>query len=205
MGIHRCTWRQCADIWTLSKELLRAKANPLLTMTNPEIDFLALDTAAHEGRSEVVRELIQQVRIQGWGGSNGGVRALNMASRQQHVDTMAVLVDAGVVDTGVALHNAAGCRREAAVKFLLQRRELERSPTGLVGYVNWRDSTGATPLLNGLDVLESNERVLCLISPKVVQLLIDAGADTSSPARVTRRRAVYFDGTPLAFTQLLPP
>ena len=65
MGIHRCTWRQCADIWTLSKELLRAKENPLLTMTNPEIDFLALDAAAHEGRSEVVRELIQQVGIQG--------------------------------------------------------------------------------------------------------------------------------------------
>ena len=43
----------------------RAKENPLLTMTNPEIDFLALDAAAHEGRSEVVRELIQQVGIQG--------------------------------------------------------------------------------------------------------------------------------------------
>ena len=128
-----------------------------------------------------------------------------MASRQQHVDTMAVLVDAGVVDTGVALHNAAECRREAAVKFLLQRRELERSPTGLVGYVNWRDSTGATPLFNGLDVFESNERVLPDFSQG------GAVADRRGSGYIVactcheKTCGVFRRHSPLAFTQLLPP
>ena len=43
-------------------------------------------------------------------------------SPAQHVDIVAVLIDAGVVDTGVALHHACSYGSEAAVKTLVQQR-----------------------------------------------------------------------------------
>lgn len=129
--------------------------------------------------------------------------ALEMAARNQHLDIIAMLMDAGVVEMGNALMSAAGCSREMAVKFLLQRK-LERSPTSLVQYVNRFDHVGKTPLFRSIDEVLGERDVPFLISPKVVRLLIDAGADTSSVLRVTYTDTaggeVYFIGTPLAFT-----
>lgn len=59
-----------------------------------------------------------------------------------------MLTDAGVASTGRALIDAPRWGGEAAVKFLLQQRQLAGSTTGgLVGYVNFCDDFGRTPLL----------------------------------------------------------
>lgn len=102
------------------KELLRAKANPLLK-THPTggTCILLLEATVLRGRSKVVRELIETVGIEGCGGESGGADALEAAAQEGHLGIMAILMDAGVVDTGIALHTAAGCGREAAVEFLL--------------------------------------------------------------------------------------
>lgn len=83
------------------RELLRMKANPLLPMsldgqTGLPSTFVPLDAAAHGGHSEVVRELILQVGIEGCGGKTGGVAALERAAQGVHVDTMAALTEGGV-------------------------------------------------------------------------------------------------------------
>lgn len=79
------------------REPLRANANPLLPATNPAgCTYIALDIAAELGYVDVVRELLQQLRIEGCGGASGGVNALKSAAKSQHISTMAVLIDAGV-------------------------------------------------------------------------------------------------------------
>lgn len=150
----------------------------------------------------MVRELIQQVGIEGCGGGSGGVIALVVATAEGHVDVMSILVDAGVVDTGEALSMAAGYGWEASVKFLLQqRRRWWPTSDGGVGYVNSCDPPGATALFRSIHVLCDEEGVPGLISPKAVRLLIDAGANTASAARViTSGGDVLFNGTPLALT-----
>ncbi|CAM9165699.1 unnamed protein product, partial [Ectocarpus fasciculatus] len=103
--------------------LLRAKANPMLTKPTPSgITFVPLDTAAEYGQTEVVRELIRQVSIKGCGGASGGVDALRLAALSQNTEVMAILADAGVMDTGEALITTAGRNNEAGVKILLQQR-----------------------------------------------------------------------------------
>ncbi len=63
------------------KMLLRAKGDPLLTRTEAsEVLFVPLDTAAVSGHFEVVRELVQQVGIEGCGGASGGLNALRLAA-----------------------------------------------------------------------------------------------------------------------------
>lgn len=78
---------------------------------------------AELGHSEVVRGMMQEVGIEGCGGASGGVNALLRAVSNQHVDIMAVLHDAGVVDNGGSLVVAAGYGHEACVKFLLQQQD----------------------------------------------------------------------------------
>ena len=68
--------------------LLRAKANLLLTRTDKTGQTYApLDPTAQNGHLEVVRELVQQVRIEGCGGASRGVATLSQAARDQHVDS----------------------------------------------------------------------------------------------------------------------
>lgn len=103
--------------------LLRAKANPMLTKSTPSgVSFVPLDTAAEYRQTEVVRELIQQVSIKGCGGASGGVDALRLAALSQNINVMAILADAGIMDTGEALITASGRNDEAGVKLLLQQR-----------------------------------------------------------------------------------
>lgn len=128
-----------------------------------------------------MRELIEQVGIKGCGGESGGVDALCQAGQQHRVGIMAMLTEAGVVDTGEALAAAASAGREESVKFLLQqhrqrqRRTGRNSTRGADAYVNRsRDMLGRTPLRSTID---SGGR---LCSPRIVRLLIDTGADTTS-------------------------
>lgn len=64
----------------------------------------------------MVRELIQQIGIEGCGGERCGLHALALAARNQHLDVVATLANAGIIDSGEALRVAAGRSREASVK-----------------------------------------------------------------------------------------
>lgn len=164
------------------RELLRAKANPLLTRVNLAWQHLPLDTAAQNGRLEVVLELLQRFGVRGCGGVSGGVTALQLAAMHPHLDVMMALTTAGVVDTGIALIKAASFDHGEVVKFLL--RQQDGKPSGKSAYVNNpRDPAGRTPLVCNIDV-GLNESC----SPKVVRLLVDAGADTTSVVHVTLER-----------------
>eukprot|EP00752_Nemacystus_decipiens_P005516 g4991.t1 len=159
------------------KVLLRAKASPLLTATHPSgKTYVPLDTAAQYGFIEVVRELMKERGIRGCGGASGGVSALHMAAKEQHLEIMTLLADAGVVDTGVALIGAAGYGREESIKLLLQQQQqLGRDESA---YVNARDEIGATALLCSIEACSS-------CSPRIARILVNAGADTTCPFGVT--------------------
>lgn len=97
----------------------------------------------------------------------------------QHIGIMAMLLDAGVVDTGEALISAARPVQEASVKFLLERQGTVNT-MGIVDYVNARDSLGITPLFGS--VLIRPDR---FYSPRIVRLFLNAGADATSAVRLT--------------------
>ncbi len=163
--------------------LLRAKADPLLATRDGlscGLWFLPVDVAAFSGHVEVVRELIQQAGIEGCCGPRGGVRALDSAADNGHIGIMTLLIEAGVMDTGVALRAASRSGCEEAVKFLFQQQRQHQQRGKIVGeasaYVNTRDDFGQTPLACA---------IACgRCSPRVVRLLVDAGADTASAVRV---------------------
>ncbi|CBJ26796.1 EsV-1-199 [Ectocarpus siliculosus] len=133
------------------RAFLRAKADPLLIRLNVSRDrFVPLDAAAGKGRSLVVREFLDQLGIDGCGGPSRGAHALYHAAKEQFVDTMAVLANAGVVDTGIALIGAIKENREGSIKFLLRQQQLQGNPTG--AYVDEaRDPFGRTPLLCSIE------------------------------------------------------
>ena len=188
-----------------ARELLRANANPRLTHTSsdPSQMFSPLDVAAQGGHSGVVRELAQHFGIEGCGGESGGVFALSLAAQMKHLNIMAILSQAGVVDTGEALVSAAAFGGEASAKFLLQQHQQHQQQPQAGGtrhdgaYVNFRSRLNAQTPLVGTVVFES-------CSPRTVRLLVDAGADTSSPVRpVDLAGEAWFDGTPLALTNCM--
>lgn len=169
------------------RELLRGKADPTLGITTPSVgSFIPLDAAAQNGHLDAVRELLQQVGLEGCGGPTRGESALDFAGRQERLEIMATLTDAGVADrNGLALVGATGCGREASVKFLLQQQE------GATGrYVNRRNRDGATPLLSCFP-LSSAEACY----PRMVRLLVDAGAHTTSSIVIDHE----FSAIPLEF------
>lgn len=94
----------------------------------------------------MVLELIQEHRVEGCGGAGGGVIALELAAKNQHVKVMNMLTSAGVVDPGRALLAAAKSSRESSVKFLLQQQDWKASDQG-AAYLNTRDPCGNALLL----------------------------------------------------------
>ena len=172
------------------KLLLRATANPMLTATDHErgMSNVPLDVAADNGHSEVVRELVHQVRIEGCGGASRGRDALCIASQHQHLDILIMLTDAGVADNGRALFKAAAHDRELSAKFLLQQRKGDEA-----AYVNYRNDHGLRPLLLAMGMAGSP-------SPRFVRLLVDAGADTTLAVRITDTEGgvLFFSKTALA-------
>ncbi|CAM9809322.1 unnamed protein product [Ectocarpus sp. 12 AP-2014] len=175
--------------------LLFAKADPLLTCASDsgKERFLPLDVAAQNGHREVVHELIRQVGIDECGGSSGGENALRQAALFSRLDIMAILTDAGVVDTGLALVVAAGYGGEAPLKFLLEQARA-RKTTDRVAYMNTLNGVGLTSLLDGIQRCR----------PRVVRLLVEAGADTTSPVLICNQPgAGDFHITPLGLTMCL--
>eukprot|EP00903_Cladosiphon_okamuranus_P019102 g17578.t1 len=179
------------------REPLRANANPLLPATNRSgYTYIALDMAAELGYVDVVRALLQQHGIEGCGGASGGVDALKSAARCTHLSTMAVLIEAGAVDTGAALVGAARFGGEKSVKLLLQkRREQAGQYAGLSSYVNSTSGeVGASPVIGAVAGCRS-------WSHRIVRMLVDAGADVSLALRLSDAQGkVRFHDTPLAFT-----
>lgn len=123
----------------------------------------------------MVRALIQQLGIEGCGGQGRGLQALSTAEFG-HADIMAMLVDAGVVDTGRALVAAARWGNERNVKFRLEQQQ--QHPGGIVGtaHVNAVKFNGWTPSTASIEGIRS-------CSPKVVRLLVDAVEDTTLAVR----------------------
>ena len=161
-----------------TRELLVANANALSTVANSEtgVGDIPLECAAFLGHSGVVRQLIRHRGIRGCGGASDGVVALGMAAHGQHTEIMAMLTDAGVVDTGMALARAAAQGREAPVAFLLEHQS-DKAPGGRAHYVN------ARRMLQPVQTPLARKPLFCSIggcSPRVVRLLIDAGADTTA-------------------------
>ena len=163
------------------RELVRAKADPLLGPMNPATRTMAgpLDFASQLGHAEVVHELIRMVGIGGCGGATAGSNALLVAAERNHVDVIVVLIHAGVVDTGKALHHACLFGSEAAAKFLVQQRRKVWGANGTKG--NYVESIllpyRYTPLVSSFFVGPA-------CSPRIVRLLVDAGADTTSAVRI---------------------
>eukprot|EP00752_Nemacystus_decipiens_P011398 g10124.t1 len=179
-------------------ELLHANANPLLGVTDPStgVGDVPLDRAAFAGHPDVVRELMRHGGLDGCGGESGGVQALGMAACSEHTDIMRILTHAGVVDTSMALARAAAHGRTASVAFLLMHHSL-KAPGGSARYVN----AGRVPD-------QEKKPLFCSIrgcSPKVVRLLIDAGADTTSslqmPGLDLRGWEEVIRSTPLDFAE----
>ena len=154
---------------------------------------VSLEVVARNGYPEVVRELIGQFGIEGCGGASSGTRALDLAVVDQHLDIVAMLTDAGVVYTGAALRRAAGFGLEACVKFLLQHHHQDNALRRRA-FVNYRDEDGTTPLLCGIGF-----PYFVSPSPRIVRMLVDAGADTTSPVPLTNSEGrVEFAETPLS-------
>lgn len=182
------------------KLLLDANADPLLTEYCSKIDpwcqpFVPLDAAARHGHLAVVTELIERCGIDGCGGASGGVEALRLAAQKRRIDTMAMLMEAGVVDDmGTALSYSASDGLEASTKFLLQRQQQQQQQngktTGGIAYPNKSNPYGINALFSGI------------VSPfpRIVRLLVDVGADTTSALLLKGEgRVVRFNDTPVAF------
>lgn len=159
------------------RELLRVGADPMVKTMVEWGEIVPLDMAAHDGHSEVVRELIQQLGVRGCGGASGGVHALSLAAAKRHIDIMAMLTDAGVVDTADALVNAVAWGSVDSVDFLLQKETKDEAAR----YVNSRaDRCRGTALMSSIN--------FCKASTRMVRKLIDAGADTAVTFHFTTSR-----------------
>lgn len=91
---------------------------------------------------------------------------------------MAMLTDAGVVDTGMVLVRAGQLGNHRSMKFFLQVQSGWTSADGAAYVDNVSDPLSYTPLLASIVFCHSP-------SPGIVQLLVAAGADTASAVRVT--------------------
>lgn len=171
--------------------LLRAGANAQLAHSSPSDNAcFPLDVAAEYGHWEVAHELMQERGIEGCGGEIDGCGALYWAAMHQHLKVLKVLARGGVVDKGAALYLAAKHGRESSVKFLLLQRKRSGNGEG-AAYVNICHPSGATVLVRSIQAC----------SPRVTRLLVDAGADTTTPVRLLSEEGfVVFVGTSLAYT-----
>lgn len=161
------------------RELLQGKADPTVggrMHTPSSVPFLPLDAAVQGGHLEAVRELIRQLGLEGCWGPTKGVRALSLAANEGHLEILATLRDAGVVDRdAAALMTAVGNGRMASAKLLLKQ---DWGTAKGRAYVNTRpiDGDGATLLC-----FCCPQGTFQVCFPRMMRLLIDAGADTTSP------------------------
>lgn len=166
------------------RELLRLGVRPACARRQSDGGSrVALDVAAQKGFSQIVHELLD-LGLDACGGETRGQAALHMAAKYEHTGIMAALCDAGAVDTGrpvvemgKVLCDAADMGRARSVKFLLEREwPPPRSHHEGGSYIDCVNDYGCTPLVVAAAAAH----------PRVVRLLIDAGAD------VTRGRPMRY-------------
>ncbi|CAN0115675.1 unnamed protein product [Ectocarpus sp. 13 AM-2016] len=138
---------------------------------------IPMDLAAFHGHSDVVRELAQW---RGCGVASAGNQALLFAASKQHFDTMAILNGTGVDRMVLSLLGAAGSDLVAYVKFRLRQRYNKSARSTKHLYVNARDTDGCTPLAHASCISRC-----CSHAPRIVRLLVRAGADVVLAVRVT--------------------
>lgn len=171
-------------------ELVCANADPNLRTGL----FTPMEIAAGKGYSRVVLELIQRVGIAGCGGASRGADALTYAAQKHHVDTMAVLTCAGVVDTGAAALTAAiKHSSEKSAWFLLQ----QWAGGNIAPYLN---SANPPVLMSCVISVCSAARNRLGAAPRIARMLVDAGAPPTAPLKMTPRdggREETYNTTPL--------
>ncbi|CBJ25460.1 EsV-1-199 [Ectocarpus siliculosus] len=181
------------------RELLRGKADasldaPCICIQPPSssgFPGVPLDVAASSGHSGVVRHLVQELGIKGCNPENAGKQALLLAASKRDLDTLAILTGAGAVDTS---GSALMCAAEASFKHFLRQRLKEEKGGVEYASINDRISSGLTALVFSIQRCLSQ-------TPRIVRLLINAGADTTSVIRGTNSEGeVQCNGTPLALT-----
>ncbi len=144
--------------------LLRRKANTLLKFNGG----LPLEAACTLDRVQMVRDLIQHVGIARCGGPTEGRLALTSAAKQQNIDVMSILSEAGVEDKGWALCVAVEYGREDSVKFLLHKAGDDAMLYATLSC----DNDGWPPLRICL-----RDTSLKLFSCRIVRMLLDTGLD----------------------------
>ncbi|CAM9973446.1 unnamed protein product, partial [Hapterophycus canaliculatus] len=171
--------------------LLSAKADPLLPRIDPTgYTCVPLDVAAQSGQPAVIHELIQHFGIQGCGGESGGGDALLYAAQRHNTSILTMLSESGVVDNGVALQAAVQIGNETSVKFLLEHGR--NTVASQLAYINAPDGLGFTALFRSITACQPR-------SPRIIRMLVDAGADTTSKVRVMYTSGWgFFNDTPLA-------
>lgn len=159
-----------------ARVLLYAEADPLLSTQLPGLPKPAypLDVAAYAGSVEVVRDLLHVCGIDGCGGEGRGVLALAFAAKDSHLETLAALTSAGVVDDGSAIAAAVDFGHGAVVRYLLQHHE------GL--------TVRGRPYVDSICGPSALSPLLRCVTPrlgpgssKIAQILIAYEADTTSP------------------------
>ena len=160
--------------------LLRANASALLPTSYGGV-YYPLEVAADMGHTDIVRELLERVGIEGCGGPSNGARALAFAASQpSDLDAMAILLKTGVVDTGEALYNA---NEFASMKLLVEHR---------LGDSDYLDRGGRTDeSTNGLISKCPMSPMARIVStckpqaPSMIQFLIAAGSSLECiPGRI---------------------
>lgn len=153
----------------------------------------ALECAIDQGHAEIVREVLR-LGIGACGGASRGGGALCRAAKKENIGMMSMLRDAGVVDKGLALSVAINGGREKSVLFLLRQEWAAPGSSYLE-----RDASDErrqpspfrmTPLCHAVGYA----------FPRIVRLLLDAGADETATARVTFVAGMALDETPLEMT-----
>eukprot|EP00752_Nemacystus_decipiens_P005437 g4928.t1 len=175
------------------KLLLRAGARSDVVVDGM---FVALDMATQQGYTDVVRELVEYVGIKGCGGDSCGAQALRLASEEEHIDIMRILIAAGVVDTGsIGLCGAAEYGRAGSMKLLLE--QCKRRSADVRAYAGSCDQRGATPLI--LSIVGRRPG-----AARVARMLLEAGADTTVAAPVPNSPGLsFFNGKPMALAATL--
>ncbi len=138
---------------------------------------IPLDRAATQGNDEVVRELLEQVGIEGCGGQTGGLNALGAAAMKGHLDLIGIFAAAGVVDTGRVLAAAAGAAKQSSVRCLLQQYGTGTAIEKAAYINNTRDVLGRTPLASAVSGYGFYG------SCRVVRTLLDHGANVAAAPR----------------------
>ena len=174
------------------KVLLRFKADALLPaqFEGEAAHMLPLEVAAHRGHLAVVRELVQQVGLEGCGGPSGGADALVFAASKGRLDIMTLLLDAGAVDTGDGLRFAIKGGHGKSVRLLMQRRSGD-----VKQYVASESiGDGARTVLFHCFHTQTRAPSSC----RIMQTLLEAGATTRINVMVN-----YQDRPPTVLTDLV--